>query len=171
MANKDVKWLTALEEQWLRKQRRIAKDRASAYEQAGIYAAWRDIFRQYTLLARHDLEALKRALYLCWAERSQNPLSSGIKDLDEDAVREVLAAANELAGTDRLDAELRWMLSYYHLVEPSYVDRFDDLEDLKRISEQDPLLYRKDCLKCSFGNRGHMGRYWKAKQAVLRQWP
>ncbi len=171
MASKDVRELAALEERWLRKQHRMAKDRARAYEQAGVYAAWRDIFRQYTLLARHDLEALKRAIYLCWTQRSQNPLLSGVKDLDEDAIREVFAVANELAGTNGLDAELRWMLPYYHLVEPSYLDRFDDLEDLKRISRKDPLVYRKDCLKCSFENRGHMGRYWKAKQTILRQWP
>lgn len=171
MANKDIKQLAALEQQWLRKQHRIVKDRAHAYEQAGVYAAWRDIFRQYTLLARRDLEALKRAVYLCWTERSQDPLLSGVKDLDQDVVREVLAAAADLAGANRLDAELRWMLSYYHLVEPSYLDRFDDLEDLKRISGEDPLLYRDECLKCSFENRGHMGRYWKAKQAILRRWP
>ena len=79
--------------------------------------------------------------------------------------------ADELAGTNGLDAELRWMLPYYHLVEPSYLDCFEGLDDLKRISGQDPLLYRTECLKGSFENRGHMGRYWKAKQAILRQWP
>jgi hypothetical protein len=171
VAGKDVNQLTALEERWLRKQRCITRDRASAYEQAGIYAAWRNIFRQYTLLAEHDLEALKRAIYLCWTERSQNRIMSGIKDLDEGTIQEVLAIANQSAATDRLDAELRWMLSYYHLVEPSYLDRFDDLEDLKRVSKEDPLVYRTGCLKCSFENRGHIGRHWQAKQAILRRWP
>jgi len=171
VACRDVKQLAALEERWLRKQHRIVKDRASAYERTGVYAAWRDIFQQYASLAREDMEALKRALYLAWTQYSQSPLLSGVKDLDEKTIREVLAIADDLARTDRLDAELQWMLSYYYLVEPQYLDRFDGQEHLKQVSRQGPLLYRHECLKCSFKNRGHMGQYWKSKQAILRQWP
>jgi hypothetical protein len=171
VASKDVNQLAALEQQWLRKQHRIVRDRAGAYERTGVFAAWREIFQQYASLARDDLEALKRALYLAWTQHSQSPLSSGVKDLDEKTIQEVLAAADELAGKGKLDEELRWMLSYYYLVEPRYLDRFDDLDDLKRLSRQDALLYRGECLKCSFQNRGHMGQYWKSKQAVLRRWP
>jgi hypothetical protein len=75
------------------------------------------------------------------------------------------------ARTNGLDAELRWMLPYYCLVEPSYLDRFEELDALKRISGRDPLAYRRECLKGSFENRGHMGRHWKAKQAILRRRP
>jgi hypothetical protein len=171
VATEDIKRLTALEEQWLKRQHEIIQQSGSLREQAGVHAAWQDIFHQYALLGGCDLEALKRAIYLCWTERSQDPLLSGVKDLDPGVVREVLAIADELARANGLDAELRWMLPYYYLVEPSYLDRFDDLDDLKRISKQDLLLYRQECLKGSFGNCGHMGRYWKAKQAILRKWP
>jgi len=171
VASRDVEQLAALEQQWLQKQHRAARDGIGMDEQTGVYTAWRDIFRQYALLAKDDLEALKRAIYLCWTERSQDPALSGVKNLDENLVRDVLAIADELARTNGLDLELRWMLPYYHFVEPSYLDRFEGLDDLKRVSGQNPLLYRKECPKGSFEDRGHMGRYWKAKQAILRQWP
>jgi hypothetical protein len=171
VATKDVKQLAALEQRWLRKQHRIVKDRAGAYERKGVYAAWRDIFQQYASLARQDMEALKRALYFAWTQCSQSPLLSGVKDLDDDTVREIFAIADELAGTNRLDAELPWMLSYYYLVEPRYLDRFDDLENLKRLSRETPLLYRQQCLQPSFKGRGHMGQYWRSKQVILRLWP
>jgi hypothetical protein len=74
--------LVELEHKWLKKQRRITKDKDTLYEQTGVYAAWRDIFQRYVRLAEQgDVEALKRALYLAWAERSQGPLLSGIKTL------------------------------------------------------------------------------------------
>jgi hypothetical protein len=171
VASDGIEQLTVLEQQWLQKQGGIEKDRAVAYEEAGVYAAWRDIFRQYVQLARHDLEALKRAIYLCWTQRSQDPQLSGVKNLDKRAIRQVLEAADELARTNGLDAELQWMLPYYHLVEPSYLDRFEGFDDLKQVSGLNLLLYRTECLKSSFENRGHMGRYWKSKQAILRQWP
>jgi len=79
--------------------------------------------------------------------------------------------ADELARAERLDEELRWMLSYYYLVEPRYVDRFDGLDHLKQAGREEALLYRQACLNRSFRGRGHMGRYCKTKQTILRQWP
>lgn len=167
----NVKQLAALEEEWLVKQRRLVRDRESLYESLGIYAAWRDIFAQYAALAREgDLEALKRALFLVWAECSMARLITGIKDLDENMAKEVLAGADKLAADGQLDAELEWMLPYYYVVEPSYLDRFDDLDALKKASREHPFLYRQRCLEVSFDHRGQMGDYWKAEQAHLRRW-
>jgi hypothetical protein len=170
VASGDIERLTGLEQQWLIQQHRIVHDRGNLSDQADVYDAWREIFRQYAALSGEDIEALKRAIYLCWTEWSQNPLLSGIDDLDPQAVRTVLETANERANADMLDAELRWMLPYYYLVEPSYLDRFENLEDLKRVSRKDCLRYRQECQLCSFENRGHMGQYWRSKQAILRQW-
>jgi hypothetical protein len=168
----NVQELAALEEDWLKKQRRLAGDREILYEQAGVYAAWQDIFRQYALLAKEgDTEALKRALFLIWAECSIARLITGLKDLDETRVRETLETADQLARDGRLDAELEWMLPYYYLVEPSYVNRFEDLDALKQASHPHPFLYRRRCLDVSFEHRGQMGSYWQAEQAHLRQWP
>lgn len=171
MATEEIKRLTAMEQQWLDRQHKIIQHSGNLRGQTEVYAAWHEIFQRYASLAGRDVEALKRAIYLCWTQRSQDPFLSGVPDLDEDTVRAVLVAANALAKTDGLDEELRWMLPYYHFVEPSYIDRFENLDDLKRVNGQDPLAYRRECLKGSFENRGHMGRYWKAKQAILRQWP
>jgi hypothetical protein len=66
---------------------------------------------------------------------------------------------------------LRWMLPYYYFLEPRYLDSFPDLDELKRISRQDALLYRTACLESPFDDRGCMGEYWRSKQAILRRWP
>ena len=177
-ASRKVGWLvnleqlTALEYQWLRKQHSCGDNRETLYRQLGVYAAWQDIFRQYVALARQgNTEALKRALYLAWTERSQGPILSGVKDLDRALTGELFGLADDVARTGGLDGELQWMLSYYYLVEPSYIERFEGFEALRQVSRLSPLLYRQACLESSFENRGHMGEYWKGKQAILRQWP
>jgi hypothetical protein len=168
----NVEQLAAQEEEWLKKQRNFVRDRETVYEQIGVYAAWRDIFEQYVALAREgDLEALKRAVYFVWAECSMARLLTGLKDLDEGMVREALALADKLAGEGWPDTELEWMLPYYYVVEPSYVDRFDNLDALKKASHEHPFLYRQRCLNVSFDHRGQMGDYWQAEQAHLRRWP
>lgn len=168
----DIVQLAALEEEWLKRQRGIIKDREVLYEQLGVYAAWRDIFRQYAALGQDgDLEALKRALFLIWAEKSISRLITGLQDLDQTSIQETLATADQLARESRLDAELEWMLPYYYLVERSYLDRFDNLEALKQASLARPFLYRQRCLDVSFDHRGQMGSYWQAEQTHLRQWP
>ncbi len=167
----NVEQLATLEEQWLKKQRSLASDKDSLYQQMGVYAAWQDIFGQYVALARErDLEALKRALYLTWAERSMSRLVTGVQSLDEERIREVFGIADRRARDGQLDAELEWMLPYYYLVEPSYLNRFENLEALKRASREHPFLYRQRSLDVSFDRRGQMGDYWKAEQAHLRRW-
>jgi hypothetical protein len=163
--------LAALEERWLNKQRSLAGDRDGLYEQTGVYEAWREIFRHYVVLAKQgDLEALKRAVYFAWAQCSISRLTTGIKDLDSQATREAFGVADELTQDGRLDAELQWMLPYYYVVERSYLDRFEDLEALKQASGLHPFLYRRRCLDVSFAQRGQMGDYWRAEQALLRRW-
>jgi hypothetical protein len=167
----NVEQLATLEETWLKKQRQLVGDRKVLYEQAGVYAAWREILGHYVAVARAgDLEALKRALYLIWAERSIGPVLTGLKDLDKATVRETLELADRLARDGRLDAELEWMLPYYYLVDPSYLDRFENLDALKHASRQRPFAYRGHCLETSFEHRGQMGEYWRIEQAHQRRW-
>jgi len=167
----NVEQLAAVEEECLNKQRGLVGDREALYQRHGIYAAWRDVFEQYAALARQgDLEALKRAVFFVWAECSMGHLMTGIKDLDEKTARETLTIADELVRDGRLDTELRWMLSCYYLVEPSYLDRFTGLDALKQISGVNPFEYRQGCLEVSFVDRGQMGDYWKTEQAHLRRW-
>jgi len=168
----NVEQLATLEEDWLSKQRTIKGDREILYGQAGVYAAWRDIFVRYVALTQEgDLEALKRAVYFVWAQYSIGRLITGIKDLDEGMVHEALGIADELAKDNRLDAELQWMLPYYYVVNPGFLDRWEDLDTLKSVSREHPFLYRQRCLEVSFDHRGQMGDYWKAEQACLRRWP
>ena len=167
----NLEQVAVVEEKWLNKQRNLVGDREALYERDGVYAAWRDVFEQYVALARQgDLEALKRAVFLVWAECSMGHLMTGIRDLDEATARETLALADKLVRDGRLDAELQWMLSCYYLVEPSYLDRFEDLDALKQASGVNPFEYRQLCLEVSFDHRGQMGAYWKTQQGHLRRW-
>ena len=167
----NVEQLAAVEEKWLNMQRGLGGDRETLYERDGVYAAWRDMFGQYVALAREgDLEAFKRALFFVWAQCAMSHLVTGIKDLNEESVREVLDIADKLAQDDRLDAELKWMLSCYYLVEPLYLDCFGDLDALKEASRVNPLEYRQRCLEVSFDHRGQLGAYWRTEQAHLRRW-
>jgi len=164
--------LAAVEERWLTRQRSLVGDRAVLYEREGVYAAWRAVFGQYVALAgKGDLEALKRALFFIWAECSMSHLMTGIKDLAEETIREALGIVDKLVRDGGLDAEFGWMLPYYYLVEPLYLDCFEDLDALKQASRMNPFLYRRRCLEASFERRGQMGEYWKAEQAHQRRWP
>ncbi len=168
----NVEQLAAVEEKWLIKQRGLAGDRDALYEQNGVYAAWREVFGQYVALARGgDLEALKRALFFVWAECSMSHLMTGIKDLGEEVIKEALGIVDKLVRDGGLDTELEWMLPYYYLVEPLYLDCFEGLDALKQASRMNPFLYRQRCLEASFDQRGQMGEYWKAEQAHQRRWP
>jgi hypothetical protein len=168
----NVEQLAALEERRLSQQRSLVGDRETLYERDGVYAAWQDLFQQYVALAREgNLEALKRALFFVWAQCSMSHLMTGLKDLAEDLVRETLGISDKLVRDGELDAELEWMLAYYYLVEPSYLDRSENLDALKRASRMNPFLYRQSCLAASFDHRGQMGEYWKTEQAHLRRWP
>lgn len=167
----NVEQLAALEEDWLNKQRSLTGDRDALYGQAGVYAAWHDIVSRYVDLAnKGDLEALKRALYFAWAERSMGHLITGIKDLDKDTIRKALGIADKLARDGRLDEELQWMLPYYYIVAPLFLDQFKDLDALRQASLENPFLYRRRCLDASFDHRGQMGEYWRTEQACLRRW-
>jgi hypothetical protein len=108
--------------------------------------------------------------YFIWAERSIARLITGLQDLDEDLIKEVLSIANESAGDKRLDEELEWMLPYYCVVDCSYLDRFDGYDALQQASGHHRSLYRERCLEASFDHRGQMGDYWKTEQAHLRRW-
>jgi hypothetical protein len=168
----NIEQLAAVEEKWLTRQRALVGDREILYEQDGVYAAWRGIFGQYVALARKgDAEALKRALFFVWAECSMSHLITGIKDLGEEIIREALGIADKLARHGGLDAELEWMLPYYYLVQPLYLDCFEDLDALKQTSRMNLFVYRQRCLEASFEHRGQMGEYWKTEQAHLRRWP
>ena len=62
------------------------------------------------------------------------------------------------------------MLPYYYVVNPGFLDRWEDLDALKSASREHPFLYRQHCLEASSDHRGQMGDYWKAEQACLRRW-
>lgn len=155
--------LTDLENIWLSKKSGVSGE--SAYREMGVYDAWRMIFEQYVFLAREgDEEALKRALFLAWYEQAEPDWLTGVKDLDGRLIEEIFHRTNTFAEKDELDTELCWMLPWYYHVAPWYLDPFDDLEALKRISRGRWDAYRERCAESSFEGRGQLGLYWRSVQ-------
>jgi len=159
--------LTALENEWLQRQPDTgwAEDRDALYKRIGMYEAWQEIFCQYVAVARKgEIEALKRALYLAWADCSQAFFLTGIMGIDDKPIKEVLSMVNELAKRGELDNELKWMLPWYYHINDGYLERFDGFDELKKVSKGNPFLYQRLCLESSFDNRGQLGEYWKGIQ-------
>jgi hypothetical protein len=166
--------ITRLEEEWLAKMSSSSgsiNERDEANETTGVYAAWREIFEQYVLLAKNgDVEALKRAFFLAWYEQAEPDWSSGIKGLDYRLIEEVFQMLDALIETGEVDLELSWMLPWYYHIAPWYLDPYDDLHTLKQASKGGWDLYREFCGDSSFEGRGQLGEYWASIQKKF-VWP
>jgi hypothetical protein len=168
----NLEQLTALEDEWLAKQphRGFAEERDILYQQIGMYEAWQRIFREYVVLAREgDLEALKRAFFLYWYSVSEPSWLNGIRDLDEQLVKEVLGRGDDLARKNELDTEFKCMLVYYYSVAEWYIDSINGFDELKRAGKESIDSWEDWCRDASFGNRGQLGQYWTSIQANHRK--
>jgi ubiquinone/menaquinone biosynthesis C-methylase UbiE len=154
-----LKELTALESEQL----------STLYEQVGVVEAWQRIFREYVALAREgNLEAMKRALFLCW----QNVASPGWLPntavlFDAELIREVYGLVNDLARNGELDSEFTWMLPYYYMIADWYLP--PEFDAIVKASQQNRYLWRQGCLESSFDGRGQLGKYWASIQANLKK--
>jgi len=161
--------LTALENEWLAKQpwHGYAEQRDELYKRIGMYEAWQGIFREYVTLAREgNLEALKRAMFLCWYNVSEPGWLTGLMILDSELIGEVYGLVDDLACNGRLDAEFTWMLPYYYLIADFYLR--PEFGAVVKASRQNRDLWRQACLESSFDGRGQLGEYWASIQANLK---
>jgi len=86
---------------------------------------------------------------------------SGLYKLPENASRRVLEALERQVVSEAIDAELRWMLPYYHMIAEWAFSSYPNLPNLKGfLEEADPELQKVDLKAEDFVNRGQMGDYW-----------
>lgn len=78
-----------------------------------IFTAYNQIFEAYVNLAKYDVEALKRSLFIHWYSFSEPNYLSGIPQLSEKKEKELLEILEEKIINNELDAESNWMLNYY----------------------------------------------------------
>ena len=128
---------------------------------SGVYDEYSKIHKQYSETSDHDLESLKRALFIQWYSITEPSCFSGISNLDEGAKLKVMKSLDALIASDKLDAELIWMLNYYM----NWHFAFEKLSDFKAIHNF--FLNKKEGLTKTFLNermdkRGQMGMYWNS---------
>ena len=139
----------------------LMEEKTRQLRQAGTFAAYREIHADYAgLVSDPDsgTEALKRALFLGWLSSVEPACFTGVAELEQDAQRVVLEELGSRAKHDALDAELRWMLSWYYSVADYYfAGRMAPALQAILRSEGWPVppLAERDCQ-----SRGQMGRYW-----------
>jgi hypothetical protein len=97
-----------------------AAERDAQITRSGMYAEYPAIFSGYLELVRLAddphivLEALKRAVFIAWYAFTEPSIQSGIAELPESSVREVMAALDSAISAGRTDDELQRMLVWYY---------------------------------------------------------
>lgn len=130
-----------------------------------IFVEYKSIHKKYAALASHNIEALKRGLFIQWYALIEPSYLTGIANLDERAENKILQAVNDIIKTDRVDLELVWMLNYYS----NWEWVFERLEfykgfDPNIVNEQNNKL--PDSIdKEKMSLRGQMGKYWNSLTA------
>ncbi|MFC1653059.1 hypothetical protein ACFL3F_05000, partial [Planctomycetota bacterium] len=131
-----IEELTALEDEWLRRLPVASVgDPMDSDQQIEILQAWRRIFGYYVIEAREGgVEVLKRALFLYWYSLFEPNELSGLHNLDDVLIMEMLGMVDDLARQDAFDDEFKWMLADYYGTADFYIDSFEGFAELKEAS-------------------------------------
>lgn len=143
-------------------------ERDAQITRSGMYAEYPTIFGSYLELARDSqapaiaLEALKRAIFLAWWSFNAVPVESGLTELPESEVRELMLELERAIHVGAVDEELRLMLVWYretfgypfdHFGPVRHLDEFIGDASLTDVRERVPSAIRG-------ADRGQLGRYW-----------
>jgi hypothetical protein len=137
---------------------------------SGMYAEYPAIFSTYLDLLRSAddpatrLEALKRSVFLAWYSVNALPVVSGIAELPETDVREVMRELDSAMAGGRVDEELRRMLRWYRDTFGYPFEHFGPVRHLSDFLDEEAGLNAgaADVPKSdSFHGRGQMGEYWR----------
>jgi len=146
------------------------EERDRQIERSGLYGEYPAIVRAYIELfedADSAQEALKRALFLVWRGAMAPPADTAITALPDGTSRAVIEQADVCVRRDATDAELAWMLSWYHGEGPHVLELFGGTPRLLAFAESEPReAWRSaDITPAAMARRGQMGRYWTALAA------
>jgi hypothetical protein len=142
-------------------------------ERSGLYGEYPAIVRAYLDLftdAESAPEALKRAAFLVWRAAVAPPDETGIADLPTGTSRAVIAELDARIRRGAIDAELTWMLAWYHGEAPHLYELFGATPGLLRFAGTQPRdAWRSAAVdREGMTQRGQMGRYWAALTAGTR---
>ena len=128
-----------------------------------VYAAYKQVHKNYSELANEHDEALKRGLFIQWYAITEPNYLTGIEELDEIAEMRIIDIIEEKIQNNSLDTELTWMLNYYATWDFVF-DRFKNRKGLEELiaNRTDGLPTGLVIDKASMNKRGQMGTYWNS---------
>ena len=138
---------------------------------SGMYAEYPTIFRTYIdLMHSADnpatrLEALKRAVFLAWYSFNALPVVSGIAELPESDVRDVMRELDATIASSRADDELRRMLRVYRDTFGYPFEHYGPVRTLDEFVETPTPVDDPPRPAPTFaGARGQLGEYWRTME-------
>jgi len=137
----------------------------------GIFERYRNIHKSYLELYLRindeatKLEILKRLIFLNWYSLVEPSCYTGVEDLDNATVSESYSILNHYLIDAKMDAEFKWMLSFYsswdYTILPFSENKLKALTAFVKEVDTSILNFPKDELpKGVMDNRGQMGIYW-----------
>ncbi len=128
----------------------------------GITKEYREIHQEYSRLAKSDLEALKRALFLMWYSKSETDWLTGVGVLDEESEESIVEILDRRLKRGITDNELDWMLDYYSGWDYMF-ERFGDFKNFQnRLKSKSKTELPDEIDRMKMEQRGQMGRYWNS---------
>lgn len=144
-------------------------ERDAQITRSGMYAEYPAIFGEYLALAQSSadeataLEALKRGVFLAWWSAFALPVETGLAELPETEVRELMKALDSAIRSGHVDEELRLMLAWYRDAFGDVFEHFGPVRSLdtfiRDVSTSDVRARMPVVTKTA--DRGQMGRYWR----------
>ena len=134
---------------------------------SGLYAEYPAIVRSYIEHfgdERDGPEALKRAVFLVWYGTAAPAPLTGIAEIPDPDARTVMETLEGVVRRGRADAELRWMVAWYHDTLPDAFALWGAAVATATLAaEMPPDSWRRLAGDASaFARRGLMGDYWRA---------
>ena len=128
----------------------------------GISKNYREIHHDYSRLAKTDLEALKRGLFLIWYSMSEPTWLTGIGELEMESEERIVKILDRRLKRGITDYELDWMLGYYSGWDYVF-ERFKDFENFQnRLKSESKTELPDEIDREQMKQRGQMGIYWNS---------
>lgn len=144
-------------------------ERDAQITRSGMYAEYPTIFGEYVELAGSaadevaSLEALKRGVFLAWRAANAVPVETGLAELPETDVREIMKVLDAAIKSGRVDEELQLMLAWYRDALGVVFEHFGPVRSLdtfiRNVSWPDARARARAIINTD--DRGQMGRYWR----------
>jgi hypothetical protein len=128
----------------------------------GITKEYREVHQEFSRLAKSDLEALKRGLFLMWYSMAEPTWLTGIEELDEESEKRMVNILDRRLKRGITDYELDWMLDYYSGWDYVF-ERFSEFKSFQnRLKSKTKTELPDKINKEAMEKRGQMGIYWNS---------